>query len=81
MCSVRVLRLIPEDAPLKKVWSALEAIIKSTRNRTSQLAILLAVQRLAHRRSAQHLADVRSTKVVVDAKADCSICRKRIATR
>ncbi|CAD5226187.1 unnamed protein product [Bursaphelenchus okinawaensis] len=80
MDTVSAIKLIPRDSSLKKVWSALEAIIESTKNRSSHLAILSAISSLAKAKSQSELRRLQSKRIDIDFNVDCSLCSKKIGT-
>ncbi|CAD5231120.1 unnamed protein product [Bursaphelenchus xylophilus] len=80
MDTVSAIKLIPRDASLKKVWSALEAIIEATKNRASHLAILSAISTLAKTKSQAQLKGIQSKRIDIDFNVECSLCNKKIGT-
>lgn len=77
---MNVIRLIPRDASLRKVWTALEAIIDATKTRSSHLAILLAISKLAREKSEAKLSELKSVRVDMKTSVECVLCKKRIGS-
>ncbi|KAI6190465.1 hypothetical protein M3Y97_00120900 [Aphelenchoides bicaudatus] len=73
--ALKAITLIPSDAPLNKVFVALEAVLETTKNRVSSSGILLAISNLARERASKELDKQESLKILIDSKRRVAFVR------